>query len=560
MRYSLIGSFQYDLGIYGLKKILDFFEEDYTTDGNFYIEVDKEPEQILELVILRLVYLQYLKEPKYFLDKIIDEFSKNEKNENKKIKEKFEESNEYISDKLRKYKEKFDKLIKEQKSLKKVLEEGDNLSDFIFNIFQEVLGEKAYYRKEDVKDILYSKSVNLLNNIILNFQADMRAKGEEVLEKARQKLKLSKNADKERICSFCGQKGAFSIARDRFFFAPSHFNAFWEDNPSIYACPYCIVCSFAIFESFTFLNSKNAIVIYKPNLKDLEQLNDIFLKKRLEKNNIVFGDVVKNIIEYEKLKLKKDLIHEEIQVIEFNLDSKNPSVEFYILIDKTIENLIAIEPQLKNLYENYRDDLYGSIKQGDGEYKIDLSKEIIKYISQNQKLIYLVQRYSRLGIRAEIYRQKEDKNPPIKGFSINVLLKILEMHFKLEVGMNYYEVSKEFGQLLRGKVKKKVTKVNEETKQETIDWNAFGNRIIQLANSFLDASKGNFQQFMETLSRVIISYDADIDNSLLKVLDKTNYKEIATTIALSLLVKKDKDERVNNSNNSNGRTDAEATL
>jgi len=557
----LIGSFQYDLGIYGLKKILDFFEERYATDGNFYIELDKDPEQILELVILRLVYLKYLKylnEPKYFLDKIIDEFSKNK---NKKIKEKFEESNEYISDKLRKYKEKFDKLIKEQKSLKKVLEEGeDNLSDFIFNIFQEVLGEKVAYKKEDIKDILYSKSVNLLNNIILNFQADMRAKGEEVLEKARQKLKLSEDADKERICSFCGQKGAFSIARDRFFFAPSHFNAFWEDNPSIYACPYCIVCSFAIFESFTFLNSKNAIVIYKPNLKDLEQLNDIFLKKRLEKNNIVFGDVVKNIIEYEKLKLKKDLIHEEIQVIEFNLDSKNPSIEFYILIDKTIENLIAIEQQLKNLYENYRDALYGSIKQGDTAYKIDLSKEIIRYISQNQKLIYLVQRYSRLGMRAEMYRQKEEENPPVEGFYIDVLLKILEMHFKLEVGMNYYEASKEFGQLLRGKVKKKVTKVNEETKQETIDWNTFGNRIIQLSNSFLDASKGNFQQFMETLSRVIISYDADIDNSLLKVLDKTNYKEIATTIALSLLVKKEKDEQVDNSNNSNERTVVEAAL
>jgi len=560
MRYSLIGSFQYDLGIYGLKKILDFFEERYATDGNFYIELDKDPEQILELVILRLVYLKYLNEPKYFLDKIIDEFSKNEKNENKKIKEKFEESNEYISDKLRKYKEKFGELIKEQKSLKKILEEEDNLSDFIFNIFQEVLGEKVAYKKEDIKDILYSKSVNLLNNIILNFQADMRAKGEEVLEKARQKLKLSEDADKERSCSFCGQKGAFSIARDRFFFAPSHFNAFWEDNPSIYVCPYCIVCSFAIFESFTFFNSKNAIVIYKQNLKDLEQLNDIFLKKRLEKNNIVFGDVVKNIIEYEKLKLKKDLIHEEIQVIEFNLDSKNPSIEFYILIDKTIENLIAIEPQLKNLYENYRDALYGSIKQGDTAYKIDLSKEIIKYISQNQKLIYLVQRYSRLGMRAEIYRQREEENPPVKGFSINVLLKILEMHFKLEVGMNYYEASKEFGQLLRGKVKKKLTKVNDETKQESIDWNTFDNRIIQLANSFLDASKGNFQQFMETLSRVIISYDADIDNSLLKVLDKTNYKEIATTIALSLLVRKDKDERVNNSNNSNERTDDEATL
>jgi len=558
MRYSLIGSFQYDLGIYGLKKILDFFEERYATDGNFYIELDKDPEQILELVILRLVYLKYLKEPKYFLDKIIDEFSKNEKNENKKIKEKFKESNEYIDNKVRKYKEKFGELIKEQKSLKKILEEEeDNLSDFIFNIFQEVLGGKAYYRKEDIRDILYSKSVGLLNNIILNFQSDMRAKGEEVLEKARQKLKLSEDADKERICSFCGQKGAFSIARDRFFFAPSHFNAFWEDNPSIYACPYCIVCSFAIFESLTFLNSKNAIVIYKQNLKDLEQLNDVLLKEKFEKNNIVFGDVVKSIIEYEKLKLKKDLIPKEIQMIEFNLDSKHPSIEFYILIDKAIENIIAIERQLKNLYENHKNALYGSVKQGETEYKIDLSKEIIKYISQNQKLIYLVQRYSKLGMMAEISRQKKDENPPVKWFSIDVLLKILEMHFKLEVGMNYYEASKEYGQFLRGKVRRKLAKVNDETQQESVDWNTFNNRIIQLSNSFLDASKGNFQQFMEILSRVIISYDAPIDTNLLKVLDKTNYKEIVTTIALSLLVKKDKDEKVDNSNE---RMAVEATL
>jgi len=549
MRYSLIGSFQYDLGIYGLKKILDFFEEDYTTDGNFYIELDKEPEQILELIILRLVYL---KGPKYFLNKTIDKFDKSFKD--RKVREKFEAKNEYIDDKIRKYKENFDKLIKEQKSLKKVLEEGeDNLSDFIFNIFQEVLGEKAYYRKEDIRDILYSKSVGLLNNIILNFQSDNKVKGEKALGKALQKLKLNKDADK--LCSFCGQKPAFSIARDRFFFAPSHLNAFWENNPSIHVCKNCIVCSLAIFESLTFLNSKDAIVIYKPNLKDLEQLNDSFLKEKFEKSN--FGDTIKNIIEYEKIKLKKDLLLEEIQIIEFNLDSKNPSLEFYILTDKVIENIIAIEHQLKNLYENHGNALYGLVKQGDTEYKIDLSKEIIKYISKNQKLIYLVQRYSKLGMMAEISRQKKEENPPVKGFYIDVLLKILEMHFILEgIGM-IYEASKEFGQFLRGKVVEKVAKVNDETQQESIDWNTFNNRIIQLSNSFLDASKGNFQQFMETLTRVIISYDAPIDTNLLKILDKTNYKEIATTIALSLLVKKDKEEKVDNPNE---RTAVEAML
>jgi len=48
---------------------------------------------------------------------------------------------------------------------------------------------------------------------------------------------------------------------------------------------------------------------------------------------------------------------------------------------------------------------------------------------------------------------------------------------------------------------------------------------------------------METLARVIISYDAPIDTNLLKILDKTNYREIATTIALALLVEKAKDEK-----------------
>jgi len=531
------------------------------------------------------------------LNKVIDKIFEDEK-----IREKFEESNEYIDGKLRKYKETFDKLIKEQKSLKKVLEEGENsLSDFIFNIFQEVLGEKVAYRKEDIKDILYSKSVNLLNSIILNFQADNNAKGERALEKARQKLKLSEDEDKEHICSFCGQKGAFSIARDRFFFAPSHLNAFWENNPSIYACPYCSVCSLAIFEALTFLNNNrndndrndndiNAIVVYKPNLKDLEELNDD-LKEKFEKNNKsednVFRDVVKTIIEYEKIKLKKkNSIREEVQIIEFNLNRENPNVEFYILTEKIIDNIIAIEDQLKNLYENNKENLYGLVKKGGAKkgkakyYKIDLLKELIKYISQNQKLIYLVQRYSRLGIIAEISRQKEDKAPLVKGFHIDVLLEILKMHFMLEdINMSYdeaskeheqslirYEAAKKYGQSLRERIREKLLKIDAETQQNSLDpsntgvedssktvggktqqnsldSNTFKNRVIQLSNSFLDASKGSFQQFMETLTRVMISYDAFIDNNLLNILDKTTYREIATTIALALLVEKYKTDK-----------------
>jgi len=35
MEYKLTGNFQYDLGVFGLKRVLDFFSEPYETDDNF---------------------------------------------------------------------------------------------------------------------------------------------------------------------------------------------------------------------------------------------------------------------------------------------------------------------------------------------------------------------------------------------------------------------------------------------------------------------------------------------------------------------------------------------
>ena len=140
---------------------------------------------------------------------------------------------------------------------------------------------------------------------------------------------------------------------------------------------------------------------------------------------------------------------------------------------------------------------------------------------------------------AESFRQNNVRNAPVKGFYLNVLLQILKMHFILEgFGMNYFEAFKEYGQFLRGKVLKQLSESGD------INWNTFNNKIISLSNSFLDASKGNFQQFMETLTRVMISYDAPIDANLLEMIDKTTYKEIATTIALSLMTRKPNEERL----------------
>jgi CRISPR-associated protein Cst1 len=504
MKYTLTGNFQYDLGIFGLKKILDFFNIEYQSDGKFYIDVNKTPEEILELIILKLVLQKKLK---YFFDKVAKDLKLDLSNKDNEL----------------------EKLIKEKKSI----EESVNfITNAIHEKFQNV-------KKDEIEGIIWNKVVNLVNNVLLNFQADTKSKGKEVLEKAKEKFKFTGNEQ----CSFCGQKPARRISRDTFFFAPAQSNAFWFGEPSIFICNNCIAANLAITESFNYLgNSSNAVVIYTPNLKDLENLN-FGLSFKFES----ILELTKSIIEYEKLKLKEEAAVKDLQIIEFHLDHKNPNLEFYMLTDEVITNLIKISDEIEKLYTDYKSSLFGLVKSK----KVDFSKEILTFITQNQKLLFLVLKFAKLAIMSNYYEQKNVRNPPLKGFNIHVLLMILKMHFKLEgIDMNYFEEFKEYGQKLRSKVAKSLLRDLESNNFK--DWypelkkqnkeNTFHNKIITLSNAFLDASKGSLQQFMETLTRVIISYDAPINANLLNMINQNTYREIATTIALSLLAFKGNSE------------------
>jgi len=252
MRYILTGNFQYDLGIYGLKKVLDFFEEDYETDGKFYIEVDKQPEEILELVVLKLICK---KGSNYFLEKVAGTLLKNNKEAKKEYGQLTKEKPINLSIDL-------ENIIKREKSLEKILEFlAAKINLAIKNIFQAM---QIPVQENYIKEMLWNKSVNLLNNILLNFQTDMAAKGKTVLEKAIERL--YKDIDEKQICSFCHQKPGKRITRDTFFFAPAQFNAFWFNEPSIFICPYCLASNLAITQAFTsalVLKTVNPLV-FKP--------------------------------------------------------------------------------------------------------------------------------------------------------------------------------------------------------------------------------------------------------------------------------------------------------
>ena len=518
MKYTLTGNFQYDLGIYGLKKVLDFFKEKYQTDGRFYIEIDKEAEELLELVILKLISNESLA---YFFYKVVETLFKN----NKEIKKKIESLKKENSVK---FSQNIEDLTKESKNLENVVNE---ISKEIKSKIKELLDIEINLK--DIEDIIWNKSVNLLNNVLLNFQADMKVKGKETLKKAVEKL--YKDIEDKNLCSFCGENSGKRISRDTFFFAPAQHNAFWFNEPSIFICPYCLVSNLAITQSFTFLGNKiDAVVVYRANLEDLENINDSLSSELKD-----IGEITKKIIDYEKLVLKERATLNDLQIIEFVLDSQSPHMEFYLLTEDIILKLLKVEDNISKLYDKYKDSLWGQVKDKTGYKTINLSREILKYLTNNQKLFYLVQRFAKLSIMAEIFRENKTKNPPVKGFYISVLLEILKMHFVLEenLEMKHFEAFKEYGQFLRGKV------LSQLSEGGNINWNTFNNKIIALSNSFLDASKGSFDQFMETLTRVMISYDAPINTDHLKMINRDTYKEISTTIALALMTEKSKDNK-----------------
>jgi len=475
VKYTLTGNFQYDLGIYGLKKIFDFFDEEYRTDGKFYIEIDKRPEEILELIFLYR-FLHAKEKFKDIFDEIRVDIGKVTKHNLKRFSD---------LEKL----EGFGRI--KRKFFKK-------LALLFQNEYLNLVNPSKTGSISSFKD--------LANVILKNIETFYGEKN---------------------VCSFCSQNEGVGINRMYFLFAPSHLNAFWSGKPSVFICKYCAVANLSAVSSLIFLRNrnrimslKNAVVVYRPNLDDLARLNE-----GLEITDI--GELTERVIDYEKLILKQEAATKDLQIIEFYFDSKNPYLEFYMLTDEVIDDLLKISDNLKTLYKVYKDFLWGQVK----DKTVSISKELLKYLTQNQKLFYLVQQFSKLALMAENYRQNNVKNPPVKGFYISVLLEILRIHFMLEEGldMNLFEAFKEYGQFLRKRIYSQLSEGRE------VNWNTFNNKIISLANSFLDASKGSFDHFMETLTRVVISYNAPIDADLLSMLNKDTYREVSTVIALSLV-------------------------
>ncbi|HOT58109.1 MAG TPA: hypothetical protein PK074_12130 [Spirochaetales bacterium] len=524
LTFTLTGNFQYDLGILGLKRVLDFFGIEYESDGKFYISIDRDKNKLIEDIIAKLIIDN---EINYFWNKVVEELQRRIRRNN---------SNYTING--------LEESITCSLNFKQLYNEGGlqnivkNIGNVIYNNFSDTLRNEI--EMEVIIDIIWQKGVNLVNNILLNFQADMKAIGINVLGKV--KSKLNSDVISRKKCSFCITRDGKRLTRDVFFFAPAQYNVSWFNEPNLFICPECLVSNLAITQTFVFLgNKQDAIVAYTPNLSDMETLNSTLKNAFSNSSNYNMVRIFKPIIEYEKTLLETEASVKEIQILSFKLDSQNPLMEMFILTNNVLMNLIKIAEELDNFFNDKNViKLFAYVKQQNKYIKIDLSRELLHAITLNQKVYYLVQKYSRYCVMSEIFRQNKTRNPPIKGFSAWTFLEFLKIHYKLEdKGMNEFQSFKQLGQRIRQRIYMILT----DNRTKSINWNTFDNKIISLSSSFLNASKGSLQQFQELLCRVIITNGLNVNIDTVNIITKENYSEVATTIALALLVAQSEESR-----------------
>lgn len=534
MRYALTGNFQYDIGVYGLKKVLDFFEEDYKTDNAYYLEVDKTEQELLELLLL---YLSNIWGVDYFYKKAL------EKVLGGKVKEKGE--NKEIEIDQRKYEE----FIKKEKSLDKAVE---YLTDYVIERYKKQGGdsEKVNRNREDLRDYLYTVVVRILNTVLHNFQSDNNKTGKAFLIGAVEKL--NKCDEGKEDCSFCcGMHKGIGIRRDYFFFAPARRNAFWFNEPDIFICKYCVIAELAILSAIKFYSNsrRQGFFVYVPNLKEMEDINNlIFRGKEIKDVNELLFKFVEDVDE-SKIGIERSF------VISVLLDGEKPEIELLSFNKEGVERVRRLkgiktgdENKIKWFInrnkKNDKDNTIAFVSQSKGGYKeIYLGKEfLLTLLSGRDLYIDFVSKYLPFVIKSvndEIKAKKGNNNSLFKNFRPEFFLDVLDIKYTLEerMIMDYKEV-KEFGEKLKSAIKK-----------SSSNNNVANNKMVSVANALINSSNAGYSDFLNTLTRIMITYDIRLRKDVYQSIDKSNYKEVASIIALALFSYNDKNANANNNVN-----------
>lgn len=478
LTFTLTGNFQYDLGILGLKKVLDFFGFEYESD-NYSISVNKD---------------DWLKIGKsaYFYG--------------------------YYFNGLEQVKKKFkikDNSLKGDDFKTKILEINDVNGDIssVFNSLKEFFTipdkNKIEFVSYPALCVFNVSHLNIFNPGLLKKakkDGNINLFYEMYISKFTEATLSNKLSDK--TCDFCQKFDGKPLNRNNFLFASSAMNQGWFEKQNIHICPYCEALNLFVSYGTITTQTGERYLIYSSNLRDLENDNKILASKFEELISKYLEDIIK--VETNA----KDKLF-----IKMVFSGQNPDIDFLPLSSELITFLLENKDLISRLKEN---DFTGIAKQP----IISGYKDTIESLINGEDLFFKAD----FIVSCIIKQQSGNRN--FSGFddrAIKEVFNILEISIKRRGGsMNLGEFIN-FGDDIRKRLY-----VGKSQ-------NAAKNKAISFASSMRDAVNESKEKFMEIILQLSIYSQLPIPQSLINKINDSNfnYKEAGLAIALALMSKKE---------------------
>lgn len=481
IRFELTGNFQYDIGLLGLKRVLDFFDVQYKSD-EFSLTVNKETWP--KIGHYAYLYGYYFKGLEAFAKKI-------------KAKKAFGRDND------------FESLIKDGGA--KTFEEFlILLIDFFKAENKEVTNNiKVAGATYTALNVMNVSHLNMFNpGDMKKIKSEKLSKDvfyKKVVAKFTNKVKPSVQISRQ-TCDFCQKYEGEPLNRTNFLFAPAAMNLYWFEKPSIFICPYCAGLNlFANYGTFT-TETNEKYFVHSSNLSELEKDNTIAARSFEE-----------YILEYIKHVLRVQVELMDKLFIEMRFSGQEPDIDFLPLTAR----LLQFFYENNKLFEKLRgDDFTGKAKTP----IIRAFRDTIICLINGEDLTEKVD----LIVNCVIKQASGNKN--IQGFdlrSINAAMVMLNISLKSKgvLDMNPLEDFKQFGDRVRAKIYAGKSR------------NAAKNKAVSFSASLRDAVNESKEKLMETLLQLSIYSEVPMPCSMVSKLSSVdfNYKEAGLAVALTLM-------------------------
>jgi len=395
LTFTLTGNFQYDLGILGLKRVLDFFEVEYSSD-EYSITIP-------DINVWPFIgYLGYIYGYKY---RGIESIKK-------KLKLDLNVDN-------------FDEFIKSKRD--------HNIDNFLSEL-ESYLG---ITEEKDKIDLASYPALSVFNTSHLNAFNPSCKKDKMSLYNmyiSRFTIPESGNSD---VCDFCGLFSGYPLNRTNFLYAPSAMNEGWFE---VQDYKICLVCSsLNLFSIYGMINTKgiDKILIYSSNLVDMDNDNKIIADN--------FENCFVKYIEDLYASRRPEIEMKDKTFISISTNNQNPEIDFLPLEKKTLQFIIENKQHIERLREN---SFVGKID----DLEIHCFGDTIKRLLSGERLYNLADFITLCTIK----QASGSKN--LKGFDKKAIIAtytILRLSIKQQGGYmseNVLDEFKEFGEKIRVKL------------------------------------------------------------------------------------------------------------